>query len=45
MLATLYVYTALFLQTSGGGSSWDLRSMWGQMSALPRTVVGILFVL
>jgi hypothetical protein len=44
MLATLYVYTALFLQTTGG-SSWDLRSMWGQMSALPRTVVGILFVL
>jgi hypothetical protein len=44
MVATLYVYAALFLQ-SQTGSSWDLRSMWSSMSALPRVVVGILFVL
>src|SRR6201995_2808356 len=44
MVATLYVYAALLLQ-SQGGSNWDLRSMWASMSALPRVVVGILFVL
>ena len=44
MVATLYVYAALFLQ-SQSGTSWDLRSMWASMSALPRVVVGILFVL
>src|SRR5260370_28063770 len=44
MLATIYVYAILFLQSTTG-SSWDLRSMWSQMSALPRTVVVILFVL
>ena len=43
MLATLYVYAALFLQTTA--STWDLRSMWSQMSILPRTIVIILFVL
>jgi len=43
MVATLYVYTALFLQSQT--TSWDLRSMWASMSALPRVVVGILFVL
>ena len=46
MLATIYVYAILFLQSSSTtGSNWDLRSMWSQMSALPRTVVVILFVL
>src|ERR1700691_4175515 len=43
MLATLYVYTALFLQSQT--TSWDLRSMWSSMSTLPRIVVLILFVL
>ena len=43
MVATLYVYTALFLQSQA--TSWDLRSMWSSMSTLPRVVVGILFVL
>ena len=43
MAATLYVYAALFLQSQA--TSWDLRSMWASMSALPRIVVGILFVL
>jgi len=43
MVATLYVYAALFLQSQA--SSWDLRSMWSSMSTLPRVVVGILFVL
>jgi biopolymer transport protein ExbB len=43
MVATLYVYAVLFLQSQA--TSWDLRSMWASMSALPRTVVGILFVL
>src|SRR6059036_2127167 len=43
MVATLYVYAALFLQSQA--TSWDLRSMWASMSALPRIVVGILFVL
>src|ERR1700731_4017699 len=46
MVATLYVYAILFLQGGNvGASSWDLRSMWSQMSALPRTVVVILFIL
>src|SRR6202163_3067529 len=45
MLATIYVYAILFLQSTTTGSNWDLRSMWSQMSALPRTVVVILFVL
>src|SRR5258708_19949636 len=44
MLATIYGYAILFRQSTTG-SSWDLRSMWSQMSALPRTVVVILFVL
>ena len=43
MVATLFVNAALFLQSQA--TSWDLRSMWSQMSALPRIVVGILFVL
>ncbi len=47
MVATLYVHAILFLFQTGnpGASSWDLRSMWSQMSALPRSVVVILFVL
>src|SRR5258708_178779 len=47
MVATLYVMLVLsFFQTGNiGASSWALRSMWSQMSALPRTVVVILFVL
>src|SRR5229473_1895310 len=47
MVATLYVHLVLFFFQTGnlGASSWDLRSMWSQMSALPRTVVVILFVL
>src|SRR5499427_7187813 len=45
MVATLYVYAAMFLQQSATGSSWDLRSMWSQMSILPRAVVITLFVL
>src|SRR5579862_5287290 len=43
MVATLYVYAAMFLQSTG--SNWDLRTMWSQMSALPRIIVIILFVL
>src|SRR6201988_2348337 len=43
MVATLYVDAAMFLQTTG--STWDLRTMWGQMSLLPRFVVITLFVL
>ena len=39
MVATLYVYTALFLQSQA--TSWDLRSMWSSMSTLPRVVVGL----
>src|SRR5216684_677282 len=47
MVATLYIHAILFFFQTGnvGASSWDLRSMWSQMSALPRTVVVILFVL
>src|ERR1700738_1951589 len=47
MVATLYVHAMLFLFQAGnpGASSWDLRSMWGSMSALPRTVVVVLFIL
>src|SRR2546430_2747126 len=44
MVAAIFVHAMLFLQSTTG-SSWDLRSMWAQMSALPRTVVVILFVL
>jgi len=44
MVATLYVYAAMFLQ-SATGSNWDLRTMWGQMSILPRAVVITLFIL
>jgi biopolymer transport protein ExbB len=43
MVATLYVYAAMFLQSTG--SNWDLRTMWGQMSLLPRLVVITLFIL
>jgi biopolymer transport protein ExbB len=43
MVATLYVYAALFLQQAT--TSWDLRSMWASMSTLPRVVVAILFIL
>ncbi len=42
MVATLYVYAAAFLQ---GGSQWDLRTMWGNMSLIAKIVVFILFVL
>jgi len=44
MVATLYVYAAMLFQQANG-SNWDLRTMWGSMSALPRTVVVILFIL
>ena len=44
MVAAIFLHAMFFLQSTTG-SSWDLRSMWGQMSALPRTVVVILFVL
>src|SRR5258705_2946412 len=43
MVATLYVYAAMFLQTTGSTS--DLRTMSGPMSLLPRLVVITLFVL
>ena len=43
MVATLYVYAAMFLQNQA--TSWDLRSMWASMSILPRAVVVILFIL
>src|SRR6266581_1536876 len=42
MVATLYVYAATFLQ---GGSQWDLRTMWGNMSLIAKIVVFILFIL
>src|SRR6266436_5599536 len=42
MVATLYVFSALLLQQA---STWDLRSMLGQMSKLALAVVVILFVL
>jgi len=42
MVATLYVYAAIFLQ---GGSQWDLRTMWGNMSLIAKIVVFILFIL
>jgi biopolymer transport protein ExbB/biopolymer transport protein TolQ len=45
MVATLYVYAAMFLQATSTGTSWDLRSMWASMSILPRIVVIILFIL
>ena len=46
MVATLYVYAAMFLQQqSATGSNWDLRTMWSQMSILPRAVVITLFIL
>jgi len=44
MVATLYVYAAMLLQTPPA-SSWDLRSMWSSMSFLPRAVVITLFIL
>ena len=44
MVATVFVYAAMLLQQANG-SNWDLRTMWGSMSALPRTVVVILFIL
>src|ERR1700721_1322466 len=33
------------LLQQANGSTWDLRTMWGSMSALPRTVVVVLFIL
>src|SRR5215469_9994790 len=44
MLATLYVYAA-WLQEAGGGTAWDLRSMWTSMGLLAKIVVVILFIL
>src|SRR5260370_32436154 len=44
MLGTIYVYAILFLPSTNG-SRWDVRSLWSQMSAVPRTVVVFLFVL
>ena len=42
MLATLFVYAA-WLQEAA--TSWDLRSMWGNMGLLAKIVVVILFIL
>src|SRR5260370_38066637 len=42
MVATLYVFSALLFQQA---STWDLRSMLGQMSKMPLALVVILFVL
>src|SRR3974390_1189999 len=44
MLATLFVY-AVWLQEAGGGTQWDLRSMWTSMGVLAKIVVVILFIL
>jgi len=41
MVATLYVYTALFLQSQA--TSWDLRSMWSSMSTLPKVTTRPMF--
>jgi biopolymer transport protein ExbB len=43
MLATVFVY-AVWLQEAAS-TSWDLRSMWGNMGWLARIVVFILFLL
>ena len=43
MVATLFVYAALFLQSQA--TSWDLRSMWSSMSTLAQSRCRILFVL
>ncbi len=42
MLATLFVYAAWFQEAA---TSWDLRSMWGNMGLLAKIVVVILFIL
>ena len=42
MLATVFVYAA-WLQEAA--TSWDLRSMWGNMGLLAKIVVVILFIL
>jgi biopolymer transport protein ExbB/TolQ len=44
MVATLYVYAAMFLQ-SPTGATWDIRGMWSTMGAEAKIVVLILFLL
>jgi biopolymer transport protein ExbB len=44
MVATLYVYAVLFLQ-SPTGTTWDIRGMWATMGTLAKIVVLILFLL
>src|SRR5579872_3797176 len=44
MVASIYV-SALNLMVLQGASTWDLRSMWGTMSIIAKTVVFLLFVL
>ena len=44
MVATLYVYAVLFLQSSGS-PTWDIRGMWATMGTLAKIVVFVLFIL
>jgi biopolymer transport protein ExbB/biopolymer transport protein TolQ len=44
MVATLYVYAAMFMQSSGS-PTWDLRGMWATMGTLAKIVVLVLFIL
>jgi biopolymer transport protein ExbB/TolQ len=44
MVATLYMYAAMFLQ-SPTGATWDIRGMWSTMGAEAKIVVLILFLL
>ncbi|HUL17250.1 MAG TPA: MotA/TolQ/ExbB proton channel family protein [Terriglobales bacterium] len=44
MVATLYVYAAMFMQGTGS-PTWDLRGMWATMGALAKIVVFVLFIL
>ena len=45
MVATLYVFAAMLFQAAGGGNTWDLRTMWGNMGVPAKIVVFILFIL
>jgi biopolymer transport protein ExbB/biopolymer transport protein TolQ len=44
MVATLYVYAAMFMQ-SAGSPTWDIRGMWATMGTLAKIVVLVLFIL
>ncbi|HUI73303.1 MAG TPA: MotA/TolQ/ExbB proton channel family protein [Candidatus Acidoferrum sp.] len=44
MVATLYVYAAMFMQGTGS-PTWDLRGMWATMGTLAKIVVFVLFIL